>query len=516
MRGLSLSTRLILLLTLMVGAVMALGGWYLLRQRVAILEQAMRNELQAHALTLQLALEEAYRAGRTNDAQRLIDRLSENPKIYSVILFDQQGQIAILSNPKAPPALRQPPAVHRVLSGAQQMELWQDSEVFSILLPLNLGRGRRAAFELSQPAAFIAADKARAARDIALITLTLFGAVILTVLVVARYNLLRPINELLQGATQIGRGQLGYRVIAAQGGHELTRLARAFNEMAARLAEQRQAAEREAQERLELERQLRQSERLAVVGRLAAGVAHELGAPLNVIKGRVELVQAHATNLTEKQQRNLSIINSQADAITHIVRQLLNLARPLPLQREPIKLSLLLDGVIELLEAEAAQAGVSLQVPALAGLWITGDRKLLHQVLLNVCLNAVQAMSQGGTLRFSVEPAPAEPETETAAPPLAQPCLALRISDTGPGIAPEVLEHIFDPFFTTKDVGQGTGLGLSVSRRIVEEHGGRIEAANQTAGGAVFTLWLPQIPAPAEVLAVHATSSTASLPAPAA
>lgn len=493
----SLSTRLILLLSILVGAVMTLGGWYILRQRVAILETATQNELRAHALTLQIALGDAYRAGRMVDAQRLIDRLSQNPKIYSVILFDEQGEVAMFSNPEASKALGHPPELQRVLATGEVVELLQPNEVFSVLMPINLGNGRRAAFQLSQPATLIAMDRRRAQRDIALITLALFCAVIISVLVVARYNLLRPINELLRGATALGSGNLGYRVIVPRSGHELARLASAFNRMAASLIEQQQSAVHEAQERLELERKLRQNERLAAVGRVAAGVAHELGAPLNVIKGRVQLIQANGQNLTERQQRNLNIINSQADAITHIVRQLLNLARPFHLQREPLNLMQLLIGVCELLEGEAERAGVALDLRLDEQLWVEGDRKLLHQVLLNVCLNGLQAMAQGGTLRFTVS----EPERVEGLPGTEDDYLALHIEDNGSGIAAEHLEHIFDPFFTTKDVGQGTGLGLAVTRRILEEHGGKILAANRPEGGAVFTLILPKAPAPSEALA---------------
>ena len=144
-------------------------------------------------------------------------------------------------------------------------------------MPIRISAARRGAFEISQPAEFIKADYARARRDIALITLALFAAIVAVVLLVMRNNLLRPIKELLVGAKAVGQGDLAYRVIAPSSGNEIAQLASEFNGMAESLAEQRRAAERQAEETLALERELRHSERLASVGRLAAGVAHEMG-----------------------------------------------------------------------------------------------------------------------------------------------------------------------------------------------------------------------------------------------
>ena len=481
------STRLILLLTVMVGAVMMLAGYFILRQREAILMTAMHNEMRAHALTLQIALEDNYRAGRISDAQRLIDRLSENPKIYSVILFDVDGRVAMLSNPLTADEIRHPLELPRVMATGETIEVVRRNrgeEVFSIIMPIRVNAERRGAFEISQPMSIINADFARARRDIALITLVLFATICLVVLAVTRRSLLSPIKELLGGAAALGRGDLDYRVIVPEGGSEFTRLAREFNRMADSLAEQKSAATREAEERLALERELRQNERLASVGRLAAGVAHEMGAPLNVIKGRVEMLKSRLEAPLETRQRNLDIIGAQADHITRIVRELLTLARPFHLRCETIGLAPLIAGVIELIEPDAKNAEIRIETVNLNEVQVSGDQDLLHQVLMNICVNGLQAMRQGGRLRIEV--------IEVLVEAQARRFVALRISDTGPGIAPEHLGHLFDPFFTTKDVGEGTGLGLAVSHRIIEEHRGWIEVANQPEGGAAFTIYLPQ------------------------
>ena len=484
----SISTRLILLLMALVGLVMAAAGYYFLQQRQEILESAMHNEVRAHATTLQLMLEEDFRAGRDRDAQQFINQLSKNPKIYSVILYNEQGHIMMLSDPLVAEEIRFPPEVQQVLTTGEPAETVRRIG-FSVIMPIQINATRRAAFEITQPRSFIEADFAAARRDILIITLTLFAAILLSVLVVMRRNLARPIRELLTGATALGEGELEFRVVVPEGGNELTRLAREFNRMADRLADQRKAAAQAANEQLKLEQQLLIAERFAALGRVAGGVAHEMGAPLNVIKGRIEQLIENPAIPREKLERNLTIINQQADVIARTVRQLLNLGRPVALHRVPIAVSLLLQRMREWLEDEASQQGVTLQIDEQDERQILGDPEMLQQVLMNIGRNGLQAMNGAGCLRVEV--------LATEAVKAMRPFLGLQISDTGPGIAAKQMNQIFDPFFTTKEVGQGIGLGLSISRRIVEDHQGWIEVTNQPAGGAVFTVWLPKAESPA-------------------
>jgi signal transduction histidine kinase len=291
--------------------------------------------------------------------------------------------------------------------------------------------------------------------------------------------------SLLDGARALGQGDLNYRVQiggAAAGGDELARLAAEFNRMADNLAEQRRAAEIEAENRLNLEKELRHSERLASVGRLAAGIAHELGAPLNVIDARAEQLIEKVDAAREKQIKNLTIIRSQSARIAHIVRQLLNLARPYNLRFGKIRIIRLVSSVLETFHPPE---NVRVELVSDIDPAISGDADFLFQVFLNIFQNASQAMPDGGVLKIEIDRQPREGRN----------FVAVKVSDTGGGIAPENLEKIFDPFYTTKDIGEGTGLGLAVSRRIVEEHGGAIKAVNNDTGGASFTVYLPEMPA---------------------
>lgn len=481
-----ISTRLIIILTLSVNAVMLIATLLILRQTEDNLTTAAKDEIRAHAATLRLALEENYASGRVLDAQRLINRLSENTNIYGAILFNAAGKIEVVSNSLIASEINYPGEVKLAIQEKQVKEVNRQinhQEVFSVIAPIQNGDAVVGAFEIAQPIHFIHAELAQERGNIAKTAASLSVIILLVVSLVLHFNLTRPVQSLLTGVMAIGKGDLSHQVKVLRSSGELARLAAEFNHMAAQLAQQRTALAHETEERLVLERQLRHSERLAVVGRLAAGIAHEVGAPLQVIDGRAkQLLDRHEAPL-ETRQRNLTIIRTQTERITRIVRQMLNLSRPYNLQRQRTSLRTLLAEAIESIEISAAHNGVTVVMDCTADYLIDVDVGLILQALVNICQNAVQAMPEGGQLRIACL---SENRSQDG-----MPGVTIKISDTGPGIAAEHLEQVFDPFFTTKDVGHGTGLGLPVSSRIVQEHGGQLEAANNPAGGAVFSLHLP-------------------------
>lgn len=481
------STRLILLLTVTVSAIMAVATYLNLTRSAAALEDAAREEVRAHALTLQMAFEEDYLSGRSLDAQRLINRLGENPKIYCVILFDAKGEITNVSNSVNSEQVSDPEEAKQAIATGRAFETVRqigDQDVFSIIVPLKANEQRVGAVEVAQAISFVKSHIARTRRDITLTGILLCLAIFLVVVLVTRYSLAKPIQELVGGAMALGSGDLTHRVDVKKTRGELTILANEFNHMADQLAEQRRRLQREAEERLELERQLRHSERLASVGRLAAGVAHEIGAPLQVIDGRAKQLVEKLDAPAEKRQRNLTIIRTQVERITRIVKNMLNLARPYNLNCRPVEITNLLAGIMEALETQAAQNNVAIQLEVAENVSVLADPDLLNQVFLNLCLNGIQAMPSGGILQIRCVADGATKEQCRFA--------SVRISDTGTGIDAKNLAHLFDPFFTTKKIGSGTGLGLAVASRIVEEQGGWIEASNNPDGGARFTVYLKQ------------------------
>lgn len=495
-----ISTRLILNLTIVVSAVLIAASLLLLRQREQSLKAAAEDEVRTHAVTLQIALEEHYSANHAIDAQQLINRLRENTGIYSVLLFNVAGNIEFASHPDIPEEIRYLKEARQVIATGQKVEiesLLGGQDVFSVIMPVKVNKQPIKVLEIAQPISFVNAEIAQMRGEIVLIALLLCATIFLVVLAVTNYSLTRPIQGLLGGAAAMGRGELSHRVRVPRGGGELAELAQNFNRMAEGLVVQRQQAEREAQARLDLERKLRHSERLAAVGHLAAGVAHEIGAPLQVIDGRASQLMNHATTPAEPHQRNLTIIRNQTERITNIVRNLLNLARTYELRRRPVNVSKLLTETIELIQPNADRQSVVIEKNYNGLRQIEADPNLLQQVFLNILANAIQAMPAGGRLQIDCAEATRDEQT----------MVSIGVADTGVGIPPEHLGNIFDPFFTTKEVGHGTGLGLAVSNRIVEEHDGWIEAANNAEGGATLTVFLP-VAAPQNNVAVRGASVT--------
>ena len=243
-------------------------------------------------------------------------------------------------------------------------------------------------------------------------------------------------------------------------------------------------------DRVALEREVQQAEKLAVVGQLAAGIAHQIGTPLNVISGSAEYLMME-WGPDRPRPQELEIIVAQTDRITKLIQQLLNFARPARMELRPLDFTALLQEALELTEHQIAKGRIDIQTDLQPGLpSTTGDVNQLEQALLNIIINAWHAMPQGGTLTLRTRSAPAGERLHRAGRAGA-PGVEAIIADTGIGISPEHLPRIFDPFFSTKGVGKGTGLGLAISRRIIEDHHGSIEVASEVGRGTTFTLWLP-------------------------
>lgn len=224
------------------------------------------------------------------------------------------------------------------------------------------------------------------------------------------------------------------------------------------------------------EAQLVQAAKLAAVGRLSAGLAHEIRNPLASIKGSAEILAEDFPEGHPK-HRLLQILSDESVRLNQVLARFLAFARPRHLQRQEFEIRPEIEAVVALLESEGESRRVrlSLESGAAGSPRIRGDRELIRQVLLNVLINACQAAGAGGWVRVEYEARNGE--------------FRLRVRDSGPGFSQEALENAFTPFFTTKE--QGTGLGLAISHRIVESHGGRIRVSNHAEGGALVEVEIP-------------------------
>lgn len=229
-------------------------------------------------------------------------------------------------------------------------------------------------------------------------------------------------------------------------------------------------------EKIQLQQQLVTSEKLASIGLLSAGVAHEINTPLTGISSYIQILQKKLTD--SFYQSILEKIESQTDRVARIIKNLLNFARnPSEISFYRVSLKDILQEIISLIDYKLKAMNIRLEMnlAPVKPIWAQGER--LQQVFINIILNAIDAMPHGGTLRIDLVQG--------------QNAILVKITDTGTGIKKHHLSHIFDPFFTTKGVGKGTGLGLSISYAIIKEHEGHIGVASDWGKGTSFTISLP-------------------------
>jgi two-component system NtrC family sensor kinase len=345
-------------------------------------------------------------------------------------------------------------------------------------VPAEVDPERPAAIELTEPLAELHAYT----RESILRSTVLAGGMAfvswLLLWVLGTHFVGEPLERLVEKTRRIGKGDLSEEVHLS-GRDELTKLADAMNEMCVQLAAAREAVRAETEARVRTLEQLRHTERLALLGRLSSGIAHELGTPLNVVSGRAKMIAAGGLP-PEEIGSSSRIIAEQADRITAIIRQLLDFARQRTPERSPTHIEPMVQHVLDLLGPAARKAGAELRLVKEDELPLVSiDTAQMQQVLMNLIMNAIQALpSQGGRIEVRLRMLDAHH-------------LALDVIDEGPGIPEANRKLIFEPFFTTKEVGKGTGLGLSIADGIVKEHDGWIDVKSEVGKGTTFTINLP-------------------------
>ena len=357
-------------------------------------------------------------------------------------------------------------------------------------VPMTSEGHRLGALELSEPLDRLELQhQALAVRKvIIMVGLIVFSG--FTIVILGTLWVGRPLTRLIEKVRQVGQGNLA-EPLQVRSKDEFNELAIALNTMCDQLAESQEKIQRENAARIQVLEQLRRADRLATVGNLASGVAHELGTPLNVIS--VKAKQIAEQQLSEEEiPESARIIRAQADKVTAIVRHLLDFARYHPLKKQLVDLRPEVTRVVQLLTPLARKRGITLMLDMeKEPLPVQVDPGQIEQVATNLILNAIQATPAGGRVdiwlgaelpRAIVGQRRMRADVEYA-------CLS--IEDHGEGISEKDQPHVFEPFFTTKDVGEGTGLGLSISHGIVEEHGGWIECESKQGQGSRFSVFLP-------------------------
>jgi signal transduction histidine kinase len=295
----------------------------------------------------------------------------------------------------------------------------------------------------------------------------------------------RPVQELIAAARRIGEGDFDV-VESTKRKDEFGELARALRAMSLDLLAERNRASAETEARIQALQQLRHAERLSTLGQLASVLAHEIGTPLNVIAGHGKLV-AGGKLPGDAVRESAQAIGTQCERITSIVRRILDYARRTPPRRLRLDAADVLGQTRAMLRSLADQKSVELAFqPPAERLELDADPDQLQQALTNLVMNAVHASPPEARVQLTVAAAQRVVDGKPTE------LVVFGVRDAGEGIDENLHEQIFEPFFTTKSPGEGTGLGLSVARDIVREHGGLIEVSSAPGEGTTFSIFLPR------------------------
>ncbi|WP_028492340.1 ATP-binding protein [Thioalkalivibrio sp. ALE19] len=466
---------ILLPLLLLVGAVVALG----LQEFQTQMEDRMQDDIELVARAIRLPVSTAIVEQDVAAVQESLDSLFQIDEVFGVYVYDARGELVATSGPPSPSLRHRGEA--QAISETGTLGAFDEHrgrEVFSFFLPLADHAGRivgllQVTRDVSPFRAYVSQLRWQGA--------VLTGAVTVLFLALVLVGYHRAVGRHVERLTgvmhDIGEGVRGVRAPEA-GPAELRHVAATMNGMLERREASEAALEAQRAEQRALEEKLRHSEKLAAIGQLAAGVAHELGTPLGIIAGRA---QRAARRLAEDDpaRKEMQELRAETERVETIVRQLLDFARRNPLQRRSVNLDELVRELVDRVRGRGHCPDVQFRLEG-APLQVEADRLRLGQALENLIENGGQAARSRVRITWGVEHGQVE----------------VTVADDGPaaggGIDPETAERLFEPFFTTKPAGKGTGLGLAVAQVAMEDHGGSIALDRSDPGETRFVIRFPR------------------------
>lgn len=492
----TVSLRMSLVLSVVLPVLVALGlVSYIAFQ--AIERQAkeqMEEDVQLVARAIQLPLGRALDRGREGSVENALESAFSINRVYGAYVYNMEGDLI-----SSVGGFRMEPDRGRLSTLAEEGDRQGEYEeiggrvVYSYFVPLTGSGGRlngllqitRHANDIQQ---YLTTLRWQAGGLLGITMLLIAGLVL--------YGHRRAIGAYLSRLSEtmasVERGDLECRA-DLRGPREIASLAGALNTMLESIEQAQDEIVERRQTQVRLERRLQHAEKLAAIGQLSAGVAHELGTPLSVIDGKAQRALRN-DDLPDDLTDVLQSIRDEVERMEHIVRQLLDFGRRHTLERSSVSLNRIVQMAVGGIQDTGAQSEVEIDVvgdrPAPV---VEVDPTLMERALANLLRNAVEA-TPGGHVRVSWFASDEE--------------IGLVVEDDGPGIQDDIQSRVFEPFFTTKSVGQGTGLGLAVVHGVVEEHGGSVEVGDSELGGAQFRIVLP-----GNVVTEEATEEVEATPA---
>lgn len=465
-------TRLALMMLLFLTPIVVGYAVITARSAAAIFSEEVKDETRIAERALNASLTLDAEQGEWNEAKHILSAMRTHNLIAA--LFDTSGTVRIVS-PGFPIHPPRPSWIRRRIKAGGATEFMSSGGGhvwFCRIEPL--GAAGQGYLLVGQNWTALSGDLHQRIVD----ALTAMGIFLLLAAVaiawVSRRYITLPLAELRRRISKLGAAEdYGYD----PGIDEVNLISQEFRRLDRELSAARVRLLQENERKLQLERRLRQTDKLATIGTLASGLAHEIGTPLGVIRGRTEmLLDGHEAD--KKLADNLRMIIEQIDRITINVRVLLDLGRRRESVRTIADVRTIVASAVRLLENEAARRGVEVIVNlGPEPLTADCDADQLQQVFINLEINALDAMVGGGKLHIT---GAGEPVSDK---------ICIRFADSGPGVPAHVKERIFDPFFTTKDPGKGTGMGLAVSQSIVIDHDGEL-LLEPSSAGAAFAVYL--------------------------
>lgn len=451
------------------------------QREVDLFQQDTTRDSKMLGRALAHAAESAWRTGGEAEVSRLIAHATMREDHVNVrwVWID-----APPGDARAPAAARQ--ALEPLTRGRTAVARIDHDPALYTYVPIHLPGERITAIEVEDPYEYAQSYLRQSIINTSLATLLLVTLCALLAWVLGIVLIGRPVRLLVEQARRVGRGNLEQR-LAIESRDEIGELAGEMNNMCDGLQQAYHRVEAATQARIAALEQLRHADRLTTVGTLASGVAHELGTPINVVDGYAQLLREDAS-AGERAHDSADVIMRQCKRMTQIIRQLLDFARSGGPKGTTADVGEVARETLRMLEPLSRKRQVKTTLErgdsaAVARI----EYGAMQQVLANVVINGLHAMPGGGSLAIVISrehraPGPDQPEADY---------LCVSVRDTGVGMDEEVRKRIFEPFFTTKDVGEGTGLGLSVAYGIVRDHGGWIDVISEPGQGSVFSIYLP-------------------------
>lgn len=450
------------------------------------LAQGINQQTQLLGRSLQIAIENAVRDKQLEDIEELLKGLEQIEPDLKVRVYDQQGK----AFPSTSNYSFERDFQDRLQAALKREKIEQfffpleDPEYITLLLPLQNEHGEKLGVltvvrRLNEMHRDL--ETTRSNLLVSAVAFVLIAVPLCTLICMIYIGW--PLKRLIGGMTRIKEGNFSPLALTNQQ-DETGILLATFNVMAMELENARQKLKEEAQSRRHVQAALQEADKQITIGQLSAGLAHEIGSPLQILKGRAEhllLCAEHSDDVI----RHARILVSQTERIARIVQQLLEFSRRRPPHFSRCDLRVPVNAVLNLLEYEALRKKVELSFETEDDLpLIFADSDGIQQIVLNLITNALSATDLGGHIVVTVVPVP------TSCVSVAE-AVQLSVRDDGCGMSQEVLEHVFEPFFTTRHEQGGVGLGLAVARSIVIAHNGAIKAESSAGQGSTLTIILP-------------------------